>query len=91
MGVGRESRNLSAHVNPDAVGIGHHRLRDRWDRGVRGSRGDPRPWGSVAGDAQLTTVLVHLLPDKGADLLLLPGMRRGKGSTLQQGMVQLIR
>lgn len=34
-------------------------------------------------------MLAHLLPDEGADLLLLPDIWRGKGPTSQWGMVQL--
>lgn len=37
----------------------------------------------------LTTVLAHLLPDKGTDLLLLPGMKRDEGPKVQRETVQL--
>ena len=48
-GVGRESCNLSAHVNPGAVGSGHRRLRERRGRGSGAAGARPLPGASSGG------------------------------------------
>lgn len=48
-GVGRKSRNLSAHVNPGAVGSGHRRLWERQGGGQGQQVQTPQPQGSSGG------------------------------------------